>query len=308
LSEIRYRALAERPAAAAEYPHIVRSGLAGDLPGELRETGERGNHLLAIMPADRAPILFRVQLRGIGCDRIAVLELSLSGAVLASARFDLGRIETLGAADCEAACRSSEGFVEIELAFVARTQPRFLALTLLHEGALAYEGDPDRGITIRTIELAGEEIEEVTEPEPAAPESDPEPEPEAPAVIRQPDRTFHPLSQWLDLTRGEIGHSYAWRSGQRRHGALVLVREAHSVQLRIESISAADSSIELSVPGGSAGADAIIAALARQLARSVEAVDDGETQAMARSAIANLDRFIAPLFFESAEAMLAAER
>lgn len=301
---MRYQPLTERLHPEGQPPHIVRSGLDGDFPGELRETAERGNHLLAIMPAGHAPLQLRARIAGIGNDRIAILALSLSGAVLASARFDLGRIETLSAADCEAECRSSEGDAEIDIAFAAAAQPRFVAIALLRDGALAYDGDPDRGIIIRMIAIAEDEIEPPAEPAPAPA---PPPAITPPSAAAPAERAFHALSQWLDLTRGESGHSYAWRSGQRRHGALVLVREARTVQLRIESPAAANGGVELRAPAGPAGIEAIVATLTRQLEQSVDDLDDGETRAMARSAIADLDRFIAPLFTDSADAMLVAE-
>ncbi|WP_404710969.1 hypothetical protein [Sphingomonas sp. MMS24-J13] len=303
---MRYQPLLEWPDAGAQAFHIVRSGLDGDLPGELRETAERGNHLLAVMPAGRAPLQLRAQLGSIGSDRIAILALSLSGAVLASARFDLGRIETMSAADCDAECRSTEGGVEIDVAFAAAAQPRFLAIALLRDGALAYEGDPARGIGLHMIAIGYDATEAPAEPAPT--EQAPAPAIEPPTATTAPDRAFHALSQWLDLVRGEAGHSYAWRSGQRRRGALVLVREAHTVQLRIESVSAADDGVELRVPAGSCGFEAVVATLTHQLEQSVDVLDDGETRAMARSAIADLDRFVAPLFSDSAEAMLVAER
>jgi hypothetical protein len=129
-----------------------------------------------------------------------------------------------------------------------------------------------------------------------------------PAVTPQPqpqaDRTFEALSQWLDLTRGELGHSYAWRSGQQRHGAMVVVREALGVQLRIESAATIDGGIELRAPVASAGIEVVVAALTRQLDRSIDALDDSETRAMAHAAGADLPRFLAPLFTESTEAIL----
>lgn len=300
---MRYQPLTEWLEAGAPPLHIVRSGLDGDLPGALYETAERGNHLLAIMPAGCAPLRLRVQLASIGSDRIAILALSLSGAVLASARFDLGRIETVSAADCDAECRSRDDGVEIDVAFAATPQPRFAAIALMRDGALAYEGDPGRGMIIRAIAIADDAIEAPAEPDPAPPA-----EIAPPAAIPQPDRAFQALSQWLDLARGEAGHSYAWRSGPRRHGALVLVREARAVLLSIESASAVDGGVELRAPAGAAGLDAVVASLTRQLEQSVDDLDDGETRAMAHSAIADLDRFIAPLFSDSAEAMLVTGR
>jgi hypothetical protein len=296
---LNYRLLAEGAQSAAHALHIVRSGLDGDIPGELRETAERGNHLLAIMPAGLAPLQLRMRLANLGTDRIAILALSLSGAVLANARFNLDRIETISAVDCDAECRSSEGGVEVGVAFAAATQPRFVAVALLHDGALTYEGDPSRGVTIRAIAIAGDAIETPAEPA-AAPPTTTSP------VATKLDPAFHALSQWLDLARGESGLSYAWRSGQRRVGAMVLVRDAHAAQLRIESTSAVDGGVELRVPSGSAAA--VVATLTRQLERSIDGLNDGETHAMVRSAIADLDRLIAPLFNEIADAMLLAGR